>query len=539
VNEVARATVVTLMVVMLIPTMWAIPPLITLQNTSNPKTETQTTRNCAPLYAPSPEVTLEWNYTTGAAVYSSPAVADVDGDGQLEIVVGSSDWYAYCLNRTGGKEWSYKTGDDVTSSPAIADVNGDGKLEVLIGSDDFEVYCLNGTTGAKLWNYTTGDFVRSSPSVCDVNEDGYLEVIVGSYDNNIYCLNGMTGAKLWNFTTGATVYSSPAVADVDGDGDQEVLVGSLDNKTYCLNYAGGMEWSYTTGFWVFSSPFVGDVDRDGDQEVLVGSLDNKTYCLNYAGGMEWAYTTGGIVQSCPAVVDVDGDARLEVLVGSYDKNVTCLSVVGAPFNAGAYPWPSIGFRGDVRHSGCYADSDTDGLTDSYEVTAETNPHQTDTDTDGVTDYGEFMVSTDPLFDPVPPAATTDLAAGWATDNSITLRWTAQGDNGATGNATGYIVRYSTTGPITEENWDSADNYTQSWTPLSAGSTESHAVSGLIPGTKYWFAVKAYDETPNLADISNSPTATTRNTAMEIIITIAAISGIVAAVVAVVLYRRKK
>jgi len=81
-------------------------------------------------------------------------VADIDADGELEVLVGSWDNYLYCLNRTGGLEWRYQTGDDIISSPAVVDMDGDGQLEVLVGSRDDYLYCLNRTGGLE-WRYQT------------------------------------------------------------------------------------------------------------------------------------------------------------------------------------------------------------------------------------------------------------------------------------------------------------------------------------------------------------------------------------------------
>ncbi len=56
-----------------------------------------------------------------------------------------------------GLEWSYTTGDGVGSSPAVA--NG----VVYVGSDDNNLYALNAKTGKKLWSYTTRGFVETPP----------------------------------------------------------------------------------------------------------------------------------------------------------------------------------------------------------------------------------------------------------------------------------------------------------------------------------------------------------------------------------------
>jgi hypothetical protein len=132
--------------------------------------------------------------------------------------------------------------------------------------------------------------------------------------------------------------------------------------------------------------------------------------------------------------------------------------------------------------------------------------------DKVSNYGDISNSPNEATaapgDYTPPSAINDLETSNPTKDSITLIWTAPGDDGNTGTALGYVVRYSTTGMITESNWDSAITYSQSWTPLNGGNTETYTVTGLNSETTYWFAIKAYDEVPNYGDISNSLSETT-------------------------------
>ena len=53
--------------------------------------------------------------------------------------MGSLDNKLYCFSNTAGVEWSYTTAGEVHSSPAVADLDNDGRLEILIGSDDFRL----------------------------------------------------------------------------------------------------------------------------------------------------------------------------------------------------------------------------------------------------------------------------------------------------------------------------------------------------------------------------------------------------------------
>jgi hypothetical protein len=113
-------------------------------------------------------------------------------------------------------------------------------------------------------------------------------------------------------------------------------------------------------------------------------------------------------------------------------------------------------------------------------------------------------------DTTPPAAVTNLAAGTPTTSSLTLTWTAPGDDGSTGTATSYDIRYSTS-TITDANWASATQVTGEPTPAVAGTNQNMGVSGLSTNTTYYFAMKTADAVPNWSAISNSPSGTTSGT----------------------------
>ena len=112
-----------------------------------------------------------------------------------------------------------------------------------------------------------------------------------------------------------------------------------------------------------------------------------------------------------------------------------------------------------------------------------------------------------------PADVTDLATGTVTTSSVALSWTAPGDDGATGTATTYDVRYSTS-TITAGNWASATQATGEPSPSVAGSAETFTVTGLSESTTYFFAIKTSDEEPNESALSNVPSAATATTAPD-------------------------
>lgn len=118
-------------------------------------------------------------------------------------------------------------------------------------------------------------------------------------------------------------------------------------------------------------------------------------------------------------------------------------------------------------------------------------------------------------DATPPAAVTDLAvdAVGVTPTSLTLTWTATGDDGSVGTAYLYDIRYGVE-PITEASWDLASKASGEPIPRPSGASESFTVAGLFPATTYYLALRVTDEAGGLSGLSNLASGTTASTGWE-------------------------
>ena len=104
------------------------------------------------------------------------------------LYVGSWDSTVYALNSaTGAKFWNYTTGDAVLSPPALAGGS------VFVGSRDRSVYAIDAAGGSLLWSYATGGYVDCQPAVADG------AVFFGSFDGKVYALKASNGSKLWDY----------------------------------------------------------------------------------------------------------------------------------------------------------------------------------------------------------------------------------------------------------------------------------------------------------------------------------------------------
>jgi outer membrane protein assembly factor BamB len=134
----------------------------------------------------------------GGNLVSSPAICDGDGDGFYEIYFGTTYGYIACMhcNDSYGPslyphlQWANTnfTGS-IQSSPAVADLDGDGKLELVIGNDNRRVIALNAEDGTLSWIYILPKGVFSSPAVADGDLDGKAEIYVGCNDGSVYALD--------------------------------------------------------------------------------------------------------------------------------------------------------------------------------------------------------------------------------------------------------------------------------------------------------------------------------------------------------------
>jgi len=97
--------------------------------------------------------------------------------------------------------------------------------------------------------------------------------------------------------------------------------------------------------------------------------------------------------------------------------------------------------------------------------------------------------------------TGGVVLAQTTPTSAQLEWTAPGDDGMTGTASQYDLRYSTSA-ITSANFGSATRWLTTPAPGVSGSLQNTTITGLLPNTTYWFAMKAADEVPNWSVMSN-------------------------------------
>jgi uncharacterized protein (DUF2141 family) len=179
-----------------------------------------------------------------------PAFGDLDGDGDLEAMVGSWRHGVRFYRNVGtaatpefvlDSALSVKLTRGTNSVPALADIDADGDLDLFAGESSGEVnfWRNTGTPTAPQFTLESDQYAgldvgrRSFPVFVDLDGDGDLDLARGAEKNGIvyYRNDGNRYAPAWerdaSFNPSVPSYSAPAFADIDADGDLDFLSGGI------------------------------------------------------------------------------------------------------------------------------------------------------------------------------------------------------------------------------------------------------------------------------------------------------------------------
>lgn len=321
-------------------------------------------------------------------VYGAPVVFDIDKDNVKEVIFGGWDQSLWILDApTGLIKMQVHLADTIWSSPFIADVNNDGQFEILISADItanadaqtetggiFHIISADGTQNLPGFDQPVGNSTYidlrgkaeeqalwSSPTAADIDGDGNLEIIYGTgnyfHDNRgeyirVWEHNGEPKFKL--LTQGRTL-ASPLVVDIDNDGDLEILAATLEGNLYCWDHQGYQvfvtpvkTYLNQSGQPIFSTPVAVDLDGDHNLEIIVSQgsqmivVDSQGMQITSPNSHEYIFE---LFKGSPGVKDIDGDLQVDMISGGNTSSkdqamvfrwASPLAHTGSTINYGAY-----------------------------------------------------------------------------------------------------------------------------------------------------------------------------------------------------------
>lgn len=277
-----------------------------------------------------------------AGLQLAAALGDLDGDGDLDLVMGAGEMW---LSRNDGTG-QFSANEALlpgrgAGRPAIGDMDGDGDDDLylaLIGQN--ELLLNNGCGGFSnaTWMLPVQSGITHEVALGDLNGDGALDVFLGQTGTNLLTLSDGLGGY-FDASSMLPVFTSSFqtlhvdLGDVDGDGDLDVVIGSQFqlNSIHLLINEGS---SFSIGSSALPGTVTGledvvfaDVDGDGDPDLLIGVS---------SGGLQnllWRNDGGVFVDATnqlPAiaartnsltVIDIDADGDCDLVVGTTDTSV--------------------------------------------------------------------------------------------------------------------------------------------------------------------------------------------------------------------------
>ncbi|MCU0498013.1 MAG: FG-GAP-like repeat-containing protein [Anaerolineae bacterium] len=245
------------------------------------------------------------NSSQGVQDRSTFSTADLDGDGDLELVTasafsaGNNRLFAY--HHTGALVSGFPVAANslgYAQYTAIGDVDGDGQLEIVTPR---QIFSANGTLERNLTLTGEGSYVSGMPALADLDGDQVPEIIVQS-DTRIHVLNGSTGTAYPGFPVSFSDTwfgsSAPVVGDIDGDLRPDIVI----TTKVAGSCTGGAVRAYNRNGQVLAGfpialnlndgtvPVIADLDLDGRNEIIVTASRN---CNPALADHVWVYDLGG------------------------------------------------------------------------------------------------------------------------------------------------------------------------------------------------------------------------------------------------------
>ena len=312
--------------------------------------------NTGTIYSPT-FVKVE-NFFAGLDVGSNPVpdFADLDNDGDAEMVVGLSESGIVKIYTNIGSPSAatynesnvYEVGDvGLYAYPVFCDLDNDGDQDLLVGRDGHGFICYGNTGNASSaeWQPNTTWFEGlgfesywNSPGLVDINGNGKFDLIFGTDSGPISYFENTGSASIPEWQENNELFggvidvggaSNPCFYDYDKDGDLDMFTGSnMGHIKYYRNTG-----TSTAPAWeehseeftslkhsIYSAVAIGDVNDNGFADAIVGDLNGKLFYHKNTG---LGFTLMDDLQnialggwSCPRLVDFDGDGDLDIIAGN-------------------------------------------------------------------------------------------------------------------------------------------------------------------------------------------------------------------------------
>ena len=217
---------------------------------------------------------------------SGIAVADLKGNGDVSVLAGTEGWFVNAFANNGSPEWAEWFRYHAITALKAADVDGDGRAEVLVGTEYYTPLTVHNFDGSFRWS--TFEQVGSHGNattprrgiglkhmvLCDLDGDGVQEIVYGTEDGWIYAVKPQDGAELWHINL---------VGEITGLVVQDdVLIAACEfGALYGLDLSGNLNWQRHDAEWIHALAESGGVIAVAANRREIRTYDVEGRCRGF------------------------------------------------------------------------------------------------------------------------------------------------------------------------------------------------------------------------------------------------------------------
>nr|XP_016491841.1 PREDICTED: protein DEFECTIVE IN EXINE FORMATION 1-like isoform X2 [Nicotiana tabacum] len=219
-------------------------------------------------------------------IYSSPTVIDLDGDGKLDILVGTSYGLFYVLDHNGKVRDKFPLEmAEIQGAVVAADINDDGKIE-LVTTDSHGNVAAWTAQGTEIWEKHLKSLVPQGPTIGDVDGDGHTDVVFPTLSGNIYVLSGKDGSfvRPYPYRTHGRVMNRVLLVDLSKRGEKKkgltIVTTSFDGYLYLIDGPTSCADVVDIGETSYSMVLADNVDGGDDLDLIVTTMNGNVFCFS-------------------------------------------------------------------------------------------------------------------------------------------------------------------------------------------------------------------------------------------------------------------